>query len=657
LVDIIFNLKPANFYYTKSLENIYGSNIFLKIIQPGRPYNQFLYCSGVTILCKNFNACFLSGVPAALPEDAAHAAQSHATARMAEERARTMAGFNSTADGGARSPSLSPFHGFADQPTYRIPRKEKEVQARSSVADDIRARTAEMVESLRTRGFINTSEPVWCDPPQPPHHEEQFQQHRSDQQQSSNNFQPSGISFSQQPQNQWSDAQNFCSGPSQHAGRFADPDPGFRPQQAHTGFAAAAPLAALRSWFPLLIAMPDAMMATTDLPTLMTLNNSLKPDPRQGGTDPMEVWAAMAAKFSGSLNKPDEEPGVAMARTLAALRENPLTVEAGRDDRSQILHPARFLGGAACAAKKLWREAREVIPLEGYPPLSNYDLTSIGLGGCVTMRGFKEMHNPGSVHNTLKLYSSSNMGSSTGGTRRLTLADNDNTVSIGDNMREVTDLNELKLAVRAMCRTAQLVLPWNMAYNAIDGFLHSSNYAYTELNGRANRAQLLTDFINYVLGLNAAAWVQKEDFLSSGEIKTIWGEWFGSRPASLLAVATTAQGSSGGGRGGGGQGVAGGRGGQGGGRGRGRGRGAPNNNQQSQPGAAAGAAFTTPPPTVNPAGQAAQSQNCRRFNYGNCPNTAATCALPSGTKLHHRCDAVNAHGGICNGNHARINHR
>jgi len=59
------------------------------------------------------------------------------------------------------------------------------------------------------------------------------------------------------------------------------------------------------------------------------------------------------------------------------------------------------------------------------------------------------MHNPSSVHNTLKLYSSSNMGSCTGATSRLTLADNDNTVSISDNTREVSDLNELKLAVRA----------------------------------------------------------------------------------------------------------------------------------------------------------------------------------------------------------------
>jgi hypothetical protein len=111
------------------------------------------------------------------------------------------------------------------------------------------------------------------------------------------------------------------------------------------------------------------------------------------------------------------------------------------------------------------------------------------------------------------------MGSQTGATKRLSLADGDRSVTIGDNMKEVSDLNEMRLAVRAMCRTAQLVMPWNMAYNAIDGFLHNRNYAFAELTGRSNRAAILTAFVNYVLGLNAAAWVQKEDFLTSGEIR------------------------------------------------------------------------------------------------------------------------------------------
>jgi hypothetical protein len=66
--------------------------------------------------------------------------------------------------------------------------------------------------------------------------------------------------------------------------------------------------------------MSEDLMIATDLPTLMALNTSLRPDPTQGSSDPMEVWAAMAARFSSSLSKPDDEPGVALARTLASLR-------------------------------------------------------------------------------------------------------------------------------------------------------------------------------------------------------------------------------------------------------------------------------------------------------------------------------------------------
>jgi hypothetical protein len=197
-----------------------------------------------------------------------------------------------------------------------------------------------------------------------------------------------------------------------------------------------------------------------------------------------------------------------------------------------------------------------------------------------------------------------------------------------------------------------------MAYNAIDGFLHNSNYAFTELNGRSNRAAILIDFVNYVLDLNAAAWVQKEDFLTSREIKTIWGKWFRSRPASLLAIvnndSTAAKNVSGG------QGVLGANNSGGGsGRRRGRGRGWPRQNQS----ATTSGQFSAPPPHVASSGQGSSGGGggnqmlCLRFNYGNCPNSPASCALPSGTRLYHRCDALLVNGSLCNNaGHPRIHH-
>jgi hypothetical protein len=57
----------------------------------------------------------------------------------------------------------------------------------------------------------------------------------------------------------------------------------------------------------------------------------------------------------------------------------------GMDNKWLILHPARFISGAACSAQELWSQARTVIGINGHPPpWSNYDMTAIGLGGCVT---------------------------------------------------------------------------------------------------------------------------------------------------------------------------------------------------------------------------------------------------------------------------------
>ncbi len=42
-------------------------------------------------------------------------------------------------------------------------------------------------------------------------------------------------------------------------------------------------------------------------------------------------------------------------------------VTAGIDNRWTILHPARYLPGAACSAAKQWLAAREAIGLTGHP--------------------------------------------------------------------------------------------------------------------------------------------------------------------------------------------------------------------------------------------------------------------------------------------------
>jgi hypothetical protein len=91
-----------------------------------------------------------------------------------------------------------------------------------------------------------------------------------------------------------------------------------------------------------------------------------------------------------------------------ALATKTAEVMAGVDNRWNILHEARFLGSAACSAKELWSKARAVIGINGHPPLSNYDMTAVGLGGFGTAKGWLEIGNPASTKISLMLFNINN---------------------------------------------------------------------------------------------------------------------------------------------------------------------------------------------------------------------------------------------------------
>jgi hypothetical protein len=77
------------------------------------------------------------------------------------------------------------------------------------------------------------------------------------------------------------------------------------------------------------------------------------------------------------------------------LEDNFTEVKAGKDNRSSILHTARFSAGAACASTKLWRRARQVIGLTGHHPVGSYDLSAVGLAGVSIQEGLGGGSEPG----------------------------------------------------------------------------------------------------------------------------------------------------------------------------------------------------------------------------------------------------------------------
>ncbi len=121
--------------------------------------------------------------------------------------------------------------------------------------------------------------------------------------------------------------------------------------------------------------------------------------------------------------------------------------------------------------------------LTGHPPLSNYDLTAVGLGGFVTNKGWIELGNPASVKISLKLFNINNCSARASSVRASS--------SDPSEFAEVRDLGEFKHALRALRTAAQFVCPWNMSFLALEGFLIQSDFCKLELAGDDKLASTL----------------------------------------------------------------------------------------------------------------------------------------------------------------------
>jgi len=420
-----------------------------------------------------------------------------------------------------------------------------------------------------------------------------------------------------------------------------------RPQASLTS----SDLATLRSLLPNLGNMSDNLMRAMDINTLVELNKASQGGGGSASATPTQAAAAAAAAaahFASSHHFNQQDPALKMAKNLETLRDNPIGVEEGFDDRIGILHPARFLGGAVCSAKKQWQAAREAIGLQGITPLATYDFSAVGLSGCATPQGLLELHNPSSSKLQVKQFSSVNMTTAASVSRKLMLADGDTAINVGDNLAEIVDLKTFEHAMRVLCTAARMIMPWNYAFEALHNFFHATQFGAKDLAGHKERVPTLVDFSNSVFKLNATAWIQKEDFLSVGDLKTTWSEFIANRPSALLTSPGDGFNQPLGQRGfnARGRGARGGRGGRGGFQVGGQ--------QGSQQGGQQGVQMpnTTVPPPSQP-----YMIICRNHNRGLCTNPHTACFLPSGSRAYHVCDVITSQGVQCRGYHRRDQHR
>jgi len=227
----------------------------------------------------------------------------------------------------------------------------------------------------------------------------------------------------------------------------------------------------------------------------------------------------------------DHEKNKAVSSRLSSNRDDLAStfseILAGQDNRWDTLHASRFLPGAVCLASKIWLRAREVLGPKGHVPVSTYDMNSIGLGGFVSKRGWVELHDVGSDNLSLKLFNINGCGNKVS-------SSSSSSSSLEGEFKDILELGEFKLAIRAAREALSFVHPWNKSVSAIEGFLLQTNYCSSDLTGVEKPAVILTQFVDYILGENADRWRGMEPFMNTGMLKGAWDAFFGAKPASSL---------------------------------------------------------------------------------------------------------------------------
>ena len=234
---------------------------------------------------------------------------------------------------------------------------------------------------------------------------------------------------------------------------------------------------------------------------------------------PMSAMFHLNAALSKE-KKSTEKLGVntKLAHNAKQLVKNPVMVGQARDNRREILHPARFLGGACSSLTDQWMEARRTIGEAGVTALGNYDLDAVGCGGCVTPKGWLELHNPASQELKLKFFHMPHMAGSSSSKK----ADGE---ASSEGLKEIGDLDSFRIALNTAREAMSSALPWNRSISALVGLMFNTNYLAEDLGGNPRRAAILTEFSDYIFGRNGLNWENGQPFLSTDELAHVWGNW------------------------------------------------------------------------------------------------------------------------------------
>jgi len=347
--------------------------------------------------------------------------------------------------------------------------------------------------------------------------------------------------------------------------------------------------AKLEIWklLPQLQNVPESTLKKLPLSAIFQLSNALTKNSKVA--DKMSVSSRLAAN-------------------VQAIMKNPGQVKGGQDNRKTILHEGRFLGGAGCSMADIWTRGKEVVGATGPLPIGSYDLDTVGCGGCVTAKGWQEVHNPSSQELRIKQFYLPNVAGSNLSTRKITVGENGEDFNVGENLKEISDLDGYKGALNVLREAMASALPWNRSISAICGYMCNTNFLQTDLASNPKRAAILAEFTDYILGRNALNWDNGQQFISTDEMAHIWSNWKGKRTALFFTKEKQDNRKGGQGR-------------------------------------------------TGQSGQREKSDICRKFNAKICTKQSdKECVTFFGNKLRHVCNKYMPAGGICGKDHPRADH-
>jgi len=288
-----------------------------------------------------------------------------------------------------------------------------------------------------------------------------------------------------------------------------------------------------------------------------------------------------------------------LAQNAKKVANTPVTVAGGLDNRRDILHPARYLGGANCSNIEQWLKAKQVIGESGTTAVGNYDLDSVGCGGCVTPKGWELLHNPSAGDLKIKMFYMPNVTCSGMAAKRVSMEDGDDALAIGENLKDIADFDGYRSALNTLREAAHSVRPWDRSIGALVGFMTNTNYLQEDLRANPRRAAILSEFTDHVLTRNALNYANDQGFLTTEELAHTWSQWRGKRMAYLQIK----------------------------------------KEDKSW-------------------GKGRKSDICRRFNVGACPKqNEKECKSYFGVTLRHVCNKFAGPGRFCEKDHPRKDHK